>query len=78
MTFTTTSPAAWTRSANPHPSHHFDFEMGRCWDCDCRPWGLWSAAPCGLTEVDLEAISASTGVRREDAGDWLGEALAGR
>lgn len=23
-----------------------NFEDGRCWNCDCRPWGVWAKYPC--------------------------------
>ena len=29
-----------------HPSHQFGGEEGRCWSCDCRPFGRWAPEPC--------------------------------
>ena len=40
-------------------SHHFDPEEGRCWDCDCRPWGYSADYPCGA-EVPREVKKVVT------------------
>ena len=30
-------------------THQFDYEDGRCWNCDCRSGGVYSEWPCGET-----------------------------
>jgi hypothetical protein len=42
---TTGAPAPELRPA--HPSHQWGSdEDGRCWACDCRPYGKWAPLPC--------------------------------
>lgn len=31
--------------------HLWDWNWGRCMDCDCRPFGRWANLPCGATEA---------------------------
>lgn len=38
-------------------THAFGAE-GRCWNCDCRPWGLWASWRCGTTPADMIAAGA--------------------
>ena len=40
-------------------AHNFSASEGRCYECDCRPYGMWSKLPCGTTEADLAAVVAS-------------------
>lgn len=30
-----------------------DFRDDRCWNCDCRPWGIWASWPCGFTQQQM-------------------------
>jgi hypothetical protein len=45
-------------------SHQFDPTYDRCWNCDCRPWGIAAEWPCGSTvprvDVDMQAHYAGT------------------
>lgn len=43
LPFTGTSEEATANFA----THDFDPHEGRCWHCDCRPWGVWANHPCG-------------------------------
>lgn len=45
------------RAAN-HASHSFDYESGRCYGCDCRPWGLTASYPCGTNPPRAEMSEA--------------------
>jgi hypothetical protein len=40
-------------------THQFGPE-GRCWDCDCRPWGIAVEWPCGASvpRIDVPSMSA--------------------
>ena len=43
-------------------THDFDYEFGRCFDCDCRPWGTVSQWPCGADVPrtnDPQAVAAA-------------------
>jgi hypothetical protein len=31
--------------------HDWDWNVGRCVNCDCRPFGRWANLPCGATEA---------------------------
>lgn len=46
-------------------THQIDYESQRCWNCDCRPWGIAVEWPCGATvprvNVDMAAHYAGTG-----------------
>lgn len=37
-------------------THHFGSE-GRCWNCDCRPWGYWAQWPCGINPDEVGYVT---------------------
>lgn len=39
-------------------SHHF--VDGRCWNCDCRPFGRIASWPCGVEPPRVEDETAAT------------------
>jgi hypothetical protein len=48
-------------------THYFDNEDARCWNCDCRPWGLWASWPCGVSEEEMDAAGAELPNKAEHA-----------
>ena len=36
-----------------------DFVDGRCWRCDCRPWGRVAEWPCGVEPPRVEDDTAA-------------------
>lgn len=47
-------PGTPEQAAANYDTHQFGDE-GRCWNCDCRPWGLWASWPCNVTEDEMIA-----------------------
>jgi hypothetical protein len=54
-------------------SHGFDWESGRCWKCDCRPFGRVAEWPCGASvpREDVSDAEGSAAVASLAAGVWM-------
>jgi hypothetical protein len=52
---------------------HFFGDEGRCYDCDCRPWGVWAKYPCGGADrTEDRYFDGSDGARWREVWEVVG------
>lgn len=73
------APQPWPGTAEEidanRRTHQFDAQSGRCWQCDCRPWGITAEWPCG-TEPPRVEMSGDEYARRTLPGIIAAEVMS--
>lgn len=68
-------PGTAEQAAANHLTHQFDYESARCWNCDCRPWGVWASWPCGIDPNEVGYVTSDTAMEDFHAGFALHAAI---